>query len=151
MNLTIYTDASLKDNECGWAFWSRTSNRWLKGGGYKSIDVTFDSMTGEMYAMYIALKTCLQYYEGVTRVYMVGDSLNAIQALEKTVYKGKKMKFYRNHIVKAFVELKERYGVQVEFRKVKAHQGNATSRTSINEWCDSNANYARKSKSNFLI
>lgn len=157
MLVTLNTDASF---HCqlkygAYAFWAVCNEfKITKSGVFKSKCINPDD--AEAKCIINALKIVLLAHNGITKVIVNTDSLNAIALLKYDIvhikkYMGNNMKMW-SHIRKAYNNVihKNENRVIIEFRHVKAHTGINDKRSYVNEWCDAEAKRQLRSVSNQL-
>ena len=153
MLCTINTDASFSPNHNigGYAFWA-VSNAFkiTKSGAFKK--TVTDPTDGEIKCIINALMTVLHGCEGITKVIVNTDSMNAIHILTNDKAAQKKYirggvnagNKYRGSYNKVLNEAKSK--PVIEFRHVRAHTGVDNARSWVNEWCDTAAKKAKWDK-----
>jgi ribonuclease HI len=154
MLCTINTDASFSKYHKmgGYAFWAVSNTfKITKSGAFKA--KCTDSTDCEIKCIINALMTVLHGCAGVTRVIVNTDSMNAIHILtndrdaQKRWCRGVKINGkYRAAYHKVLSGAKSR--AVIEFRHVKAHTGEDSARSWVNEWCDTEAKKAMWRKVN---
>lgn len=148
MLCTINTDASFnRDHRVGgYAFWAVSNAfRITKSGSFRA--KCTDSTDCEIKCIINALMTVLHGCQGVTKVIVNTDSMNAIHILtndkpSQIRWAGgvKKNSKYRVAYHKVLHGAKSR--PVIEFRHVKAHSDNTDARSWVNDWCDREAKKA---------
>lgn len=146
MLVTVTTDASF---HCqlkygAYAFWAVCNEfKITKSGVFKSKCINPDD--AEAKCIINALRIVLLAHNGITKVIVNTDSLNAIALLKNDrvhikKYMGNNMKMW-SHIRGAYntVLYEGISKAVIEFRHVKAHTGIKDKRSYVNEWCDSEA------------
>jgi ribonuclease HI len=146
MLVTLNTDASFhyQLKYGAYAFWA-VSNQFkiTKSGVFKSKCINPDD--AEAKCIINALKIVLLAHNGITKVIVNTDSLNAIALLKydkvhMKKYMGNNMKMW-SHIRGAYNKVlhESKNKAVIEFRHVKAHTGINDKRSYVNDWCDSDA------------
>lgn len=143
MLVTINTDASFnhKLKYGAYAFWAISNDfKITKSGIFKRKCISSDD--AEVKCIINALKVVLLAHNGITKVIVNTDSLNAIALLKydrvhMEKYMGNNMKMW-SHIRGAYNKVlhESKNKAVIEFRHVKAHTGINDKRSYVNQWCD---------------
>lgn len=147
MLCTINTDASFhpKHKVGAYAFWSVSNSFKIQKAGYLQ-EFCIDSHDAEMKCIINAFYTVLNSGYKISKIIINTDSLNSIRVFEndKDAIKRWGLFKYKKHR-KKFNEIRSKsskalfFGLEIEFRHVKAHSNKKDARSYVNEWCDSNA------------
>jgi ribonuclease HI len=136
MWVTLYTDASYKNDKGRWAFWAKSDQGRMVVNG-DCPDHIKDSHAAEAYAIYKGLKAILDIHTGVVGVHINSDCLSLKNAFFPWGKASKNM--IVSSIQKETKELIKSYGIKIRFSHVKAHQLGTDVRTYLNNACDTMA------------
>jgi ribonuclease HI len=150
MLCTITTDASFNPHHKvgGYAFWAVSNTfRITKSGVFKK--PCRNPTDAEIKCIINALMVVLHGCEGVTKVIVNTDSMNAIHVLTHDIKAQNKFmggvrphNHYRLSYHKVLDTAKSK--AVIEFRHVKAHTENTDARSWVNDWCDKEAKKAMR-------
>jgi ribonuclease HI len=156
MLCTINTDASFsKPHKLGgYAFWAISNSfKITKSGTFR--DKCSDPTDCEIKCIINALMTVIHGCDGVTKIIVNTDSMNAIHVLTndkaaQNAYTGgaKAGEKYRMSFNKVVSTGKSK--PTIEFRHVRAHTTKENPRSWVNDWCDNEARKAKWNKINSL-
>jgi ribonuclease HI len=145
MIVTITTDASFHPElkYGAYAFWA-VSNEFkiTKSGVFKQKCKNPDD--AEMKCIINALKVVLYSHSGITKVIVNTDSMNSITVLtndkkKQNMYMGGWRKFTEMRRIYSRMLHGQKNHCSVEFRHVKGHTLDGSSRSWVNDWCDQRA------------
>ena len=160
MNVTLMTDASIcQDYKIGaYGFWI-ASDRGKQSGNGVFLESTEDSNIGEMRAVVYSLATAINsgLIQQFDQVLIQVDNTNAIRFLEgnfSTSYRKQgKTRLVDTQEFKKIIEnfnaLKKAYFLMINFRHVKGHSRNTSSRFASNNYCDIQAKIALRKARHF--
>lgn len=141
MLITINTDASFHPSlkYGAYAFWAICNDfKITKSGVFKEKCITPDD--AESKCILNAIHVILKSHEGISKIIINTDSLNAIAYLTDDKEHQRRYGLSNSQRIrfsKLFIELKATYKkIPIEFRHVKAHSGVNDKRSYVNEWCD---------------
>ena len=150
MLVTLFSDASYKDEKGGWGGWAKSDRGRVYYGGslrgkWKASNDT------EMAAIANTLR--LAKFSGILipgdTVLIQSDCLWALNKLSRDIRpsKGKGQRAY--HVIKHF---EKAHYLFLKYKHVKAHEGGKHKRSAVNETCDELARKGRTgSKVNYVV
>lgn len=144
--VTIYTDTSwCPENKIAvWAFYAKCSKGVLKEHGQCKGTIACSS-TGEMYAIYEAIKTCKAEWPELNGFFVNTDSLTSCHLLwpesikQSDHFKGDHLQRLKRYIREICPEKESPSNPWLRVKHVKAHTGQDDIRSYLNRWCDKNA------------
>jgi ribonuclease HI len=155
--VTIFTDASFDHRTlaAGWSAWIKyrpePEHTIRLAGQIKSAVLCNSALGAEIAAIANALHVAAKRLKltGDDRVVLQSDCMVAMDCIN-----GKAKRALRNEFVKIckdhIAETITAHGFALDLRHVKAHRGNADSRSAVNSWCDRSARSQMRAKRTVL-
>lgn len=149
MKVSIFTDASVVQNHCGYAFYIGCTAGKIQKAGKLKIRTT-NVLIAEMHCIANALHTLKHSkFNPITKVWIYSDSLMSIYAINDAIrLKDNEHRAVVDEIRFLMMEicLRENRSIRdinkmFSLNHIKAHTGKSDKLSKINQWCDVNARY----------
>lgn len=150
-NATLMCDASYhSETKAGGYGWCVSSCRGKKGGGGFFTTNPECNTIAEMMAVVNALFKAMK-----ARLIVANDNIliqiDAVAAIDAFTGKRILRKDQEKLVFNKFIEMREKYNLNVTFKHVRAHTKVKDKRTETNQICDAKAKHYMKIRRNFLL
>lgn len=134
MWITVYCDASFKNNTTGWGCWIKSSQeRIIKSGTSKD---PICSVSSEMFAVLKSIQLVLKHHEDVTGIFINSDCLSVVQQLNFKNHHKKTKNIKINEYKEQILKLIKEKSIKIKTKHVKGHQPNYNVRNYLNNQVD---------------
>lgn len=155
MKVSIFTDASIVENNCGYAFYIGCKSAKIQKAGKlrkSNINITLAELHCIANAVYTLKHSKI---DPVTKIFIYTDNSQCVDALNKDArFKDAETRSVVDEIHFLMMEICVKHGMSIRYiykmfsiNHIKAHTGKTDIMSKINHWCDVNARkYAKPNK-----
>jgi ribonuclease HI len=139
MLITLFSDISFchQTGVGAYAWWAKVNGQTFRGGGVFR-ELIRDSNVAEVYGLINAIYASINEIKPIPGSKYIAESDSGVAI---SILQGKSGGTrLENTVLRQMMDQKlAKHALQVEYRHVSAHKGDATPRNAVNSWCDRTA------------